>query len=309
MLVLDGLKKLAGKSTAKSSCSVKCDANPLIDTRYGLAVEGLVEDEDIVEVHVHDRASNIRKTIRSTYVVGCDGAWSAVRKGLGAELEGGPIQRTSSDSIARADFGIPFFPTDPTINNGSAGGAIIAQDGKETWTVHDYLGFDYNAENVTAEKTVARVLGGMGSPYPISIDEVTATSIFTPTVPLAETWSGNHQRVFLAGDASTVQGWGGTHLTKTYEQERLPVAALMQHWSKIHMMKLMGLSTAVKLDPVVIESMDERGIALREEIDQYIQQNDDHNQSFGVEMGHRYESSLAVLNEQVDVEKAAPQFD
>ncbi|KAJ5885451.1 monooxygenase [Penicillium taxi] len=147
---------------------------------------------------------------------------------------------------------------------------------------------------------------------------------------------GNHQRVFLAADAchqtipsggygmnmgladtwdlgwklaATVKGWGGTHLMKTYEQERRPVAALMQHWSKIHMMKLMGLSTTVKLDPVVIESIDERGIALREEIDQYIQQNDDHNQSFGVEMGHRYESSLAVLNEQVDVEKAAPQFD
>jgi FAD-dependent monooxygenase len=75
------------------------------------------------------------------------------------------------------------------------------------------------------------------------------------------------------------------------------------------MMKLMGLSTAVKLDPVVIESMDEHGIALREEIDQYVQENDDHKQSFGVEMGYRYESSLAVLNEQVDVEKAAPQFD
>ncbi|CAI7605334.1 unnamed protein product [Penicillium glandicola] len=109
--------------------------------------------------------------------------------------------------------------------------------------------------------------------------------------------------------AATVQGWGGTHLRKTYEQERRPVAALMQHWSKIHMMKLMGLSTAVRLDPVVIESMDERGIALREEIDQYIQQNYDHDQSFGVETGHRYEPSLAILNEQVDVEKAAPQFD
>ena len=228
-----------------------------------------------------------------------------------------------------------FFPTDPTTNNGSVGGAIIAQDGKETWTVHDYLGSDYNADDMTAEKTVARVLGGMGSPYPISIDEVTATSIFTPTVALAKTWRGNHQRVFLAGDAchqtipsggygmnmgladawdlgwklaATAQGWGGTHLMKTYEQERRPVAALMQHWSKIHMMKLMGLSAAVKLDPVVIDSMDERGRALREEIDQYIQQNDDHNQSFGVEMGYRYESSLAVLNEQVDVEKAAPQF-
>ncbi|KAJ5960987.1 monooxygenase [Penicillium vulpinum] len=55
--------------------------------------------------------------------------------------------------------------------------------------------------------------------------------------------------------------------------------------------------------------MDERGRALREEIDQYIQQSDDYNQSFGVEMGHRYELSLAVLNGQVDVEKAAPQFD
>ncbi|KAJ5459110.1 monooxygenase [Penicillium desertorum] len=324
----------------------KCDANPLIDTRYGWAVEGLVEYEDTVEVHVHDRASNIRKTIRSPYVVGCDGAWSAVRKGLGAELEGGPMHRAvalthfKSKDLERLHrqgrFWHTFFPTDPTTNNGSVGGAIIAQDGKETWTVHDYLGSDYNADDVTAEKTVARVLGGMGSPYPISIDEVTATSIFTPTVALAETWSGKHQRVFLAGDAchqtipsggygmnmgladawdlgwklaATVQGWGGTHLMKTYEQERRPVAALMQHWSKIHMMKLMGLSTAVKLDPVVIESMDERGIALREEIDQYIQQNDDHNQSFGVEMGHRYESSLAVLNEQVDVEKAAPQFD
>ncbi|CAI7633378.1 unnamed protein product [Penicillium manginii] len=252
------------------------DANLLIDTRYGWAVEGLV-----------------------------DRFWHT------------------------------FFPMDPATNNGSVGGAIIAQDGKETWTVHDYLGSDYNADDVKAEKTVARVLGGMGSPYPISPDEITITSIFTPTVALAKTWTGNHQRVFLAGDschqtipsggygmnmgladawdlgwklAATIQGWGGTNLLKKYEQERRPVAALMQHWSKIHM-KLMGLSTAVKLDPIVIESMDEHGIALREEIDQYVQENDDHNQSFGVEMGYRYESNLAVLNEQVDVEKAAPQFD
>ncbi|KAI2707771.1 hypothetical protein CBS147332_6829 [Penicillium roqueforti] len=240
-----------------------------------------------------------------------------------------------SKALRQGRFWHTFLPTDPTTNNGSVGGAIITQDGKETWTVHDYLGSDYNAADVTVEKTVAQFLGGMGSPNAISIDEVTATSIFTPTVVLAETWSGNHQRVFLAGDAchqtiplggygmnmgladawdlgwklpATIQGWSGTHLMKTYEQERRPVAALMQHWRKIHMMKIMGLSTAVKLDPVVIESMDERGIALREEINQYIQQND-HNQSFGVEIGHRYESSLAVLSEQVDVEKAASQFD
>ncbi|KAJ5927784.1 monooxygenase [Penicillium verhagenii] len=176
----------------------------------------------------------------------------------------------------------------------------------------------------------------MGSHYPISLDGITANSILTPTVALAKTWTGNHQRVFLAGDschqtipsggygmnmgladawdlgwklAATVQGWDGTHLLKTYEQERRPVAALMQHWSKMHLIKLMGLSTAVKLDPVVIESMHEHGIALREGVDQYAQLNDDHNQSFGVEMGYRYESSLAVLNEQVDAEKAAPQFD
>ena len=113
----------------------------------------------------------------------------------------------------------------------------------------------------------------------------------------------------LAGSSQPLFKAGGTHLMKVYEQERRPVAALMQRWRKIHMMKLMGLSKAVKLDPVVIESMDERSITLREELDQYIQQNDDHNQSFGVKMGHRYESSLAVLNEQVDVENAAPQFD
>lgn len=69
----------------------KCDANPLIDTRYRQAVEGLVEYEDTVEVQVYDRASNIRKTIRSLYVVGYDGVQSAVGKSLGAELEGGPM--------------------------------------------------------------------------------------------------------------------------------------------------------------------------------------------------------------------------
>jgi 2-polyprenyl-6-methoxyphenol hydroxylase-like FAD-dependent oxidoreductase len=58
---------------------------------YGWAVEGLVQYEDTVEVQIHDRVSNIRKPIRSPYVAGCDGAWSAVRKSLGAELEGGPM--------------------------------------------------------------------------------------------------------------------------------------------------------------------------------------------------------------------------
>jgi len=161
----------------------------------------------------------------------------------------------------------------------------------------------------------------MGEPFPVEIDKVIAQSTFTPSIAIAKTWAGPQKRVFLAGDAAhqtvpsggygmnmglvdawdlswrlaeSIRGRAGPNLLASYETERRPVAELMQHWGKIHGMKLLSLPRAVTLDPAVINGTNEEGLELRARIDEYIQKNDDHNQSTGVEMGYRYESSLCI---------------
>jgi FAD-dependent monooxygenase len=235
----------------------------------------------------------------------------------------------------QGQFWHTFFPSDPAASGGSLGGAIVSQDEVDTWTVHDFLtpGSEQNA--LSAEETIYRVLGGMGDPYQIDIDEIIVQSTYRPTVAVAKAYSGPQHHVFLAGDschqtipsggygmnmgladafdlgwklAARVQGWGGPQLLASYEAERRPVAELMLHWGKVHGGKLLGLPLAVKLDASIIDSPDARGQELRAAIDKYVQTNDGHNQSFGVEMGYRYQSRICVASK-MDTEVPPPQFD
>ncbi|KAL4984477.1 FAD binding domain-containing protein [Aspergillus falconensis] len=175
----------------------------------------------------------------------------------------------------------------------------------------------------THESVIMRVLGGMGDPYAIDIDEIIVQSTFKPTVATAQAWSGPNQRAFLAGDAAhqtvpsggygmnlgiadawdlgwklaaRIRGWGGADLLASYQAERRPVAELMQHWGKTHGMKLMGLPMSVKLDTAIINASDEKGAALRAAIHNYLQGNDDHNQCTGLELGYRYDSALCIAS-------------
>lgn len=68
----------------------KCEENALVDARYGWKVEDVVESEDSVGVTVRTQDDTPTK-IMCSYLVGCDGAWSSVRKSLGITLDGGPM--------------------------------------------------------------------------------------------------------------------------------------------------------------------------------------------------------------------------
>jgi 3-(3-hydroxy-phenyl)propionate hydroxylase len=59
-----------------------------IDIRWATRFAGFSQDADGVTVHLHDLASNRIDDLRGAFLVGCDGARSAVRAALGLRLKG-----------------------------------------------------------------------------------------------------------------------------------------------------------------------------------------------------------------------------
>lgn len=213
-----------------------------------------------------------------------------------------------------------------TDSSGGLGGAIIAQDEIDTWTTHLFLPADVEdtADTLNAEDVVARVLGGMHDPYPIAIDEVLVRSTWRPVIAVTRDWSGQHNRVFLAGDAAHQNiptggygmnmgiadafdlGWklaavinktGGPALLQSYEKERKPVAEKNVAHSGVHFQvhtQLKDLLTRNGLDPRHIDEPTEQARETRREIDQHYQEHDGENKDFGIELGYRYRSSVII---------------
>ncbi|PYI09956.1 FAD-dependent monooxygenase [Aspergillus sclerotiicarbonarius CBS 121057] len=320
------------------------EENPMIDVRFGWKATTARELDDSAEVQITDARTGAEKTIRSRYAVGCDGANSVLRNSLGIELDGGPISAYAilvhfkSKDLTRlrkqGQFWHVFFPNDAA-SGGSVKGAIIAQDEIDTWTVHRFVPVGFDDSQITSEEAVYSVLGGMGEPYRIDIDEILVRSTWRPSIAVAESYAGPKQRVLLAGDAchqtvptggygmnmgiaeafdlgwklaATISGWGGPQLLSSYEADRRPVAQMSVQWSQRHMGNLMVLSKKLQLDADIVDSDTDAGKDMRKTWHDYCQLNDGHNKSTGVEMGYRYQSSICVPSE-LDCDGSAPEFD
>jgi FAD-dependent monooxygenase len=218
--------------------------------------------------------------------------------------------------------------------SGGLGGAIIAQDEVDTWTSHLFLPADGqdDADSLGDEEVVARVLGGMYSPFPIKIDKVLVRSTWRPVLAVATKWSGPNNRVFLAGDAahqnvptggygmntgigdafdlgwklaSVIKHTGGPALLRSYEMERKPVAernvARSGEHSKVHA-DLEDLLTRNGLEPRHVDGDTEEAKETRREVQQHYREHDGENKDFGVEMGYRYKSHVIIPDGSVEPE-------
>src|SRR3954454_8587649 len=95
------------------------------ELRQGVDVIGLHQDEDTVTVVVRDPAGVVRE-LSAEYVVGCDGAHSAVRRALGLPFPG----RSAVRSVMLADVRLSVTPPDVlTVDAGPEGFAFIAPFG------------------------------------------------------------------------------------------------------------------------------------------------------------------------------------
>ena len=225
-------------------------SNPRIRLVNRTAIDDFSQDDHGVTAVARDLDSGEAFSIACSYLVGCDGARSGVRKRIGAKLVGTPeLQRVQSTCIRAPDL-ITMLPGKRAWMyfslNPRRCGTTIAIDGVETWHVHNTLSeAETEFESVDRDWAIRTILG-------VGAD-------FRYEVISKEDWIGRRlvadrfqdRRAFICGDAAhlwiphagygmnagiadaenlawkiaaTLNGWAPPALLESYEAERQPVA-------------------------------------------------------------------------------------
>lgn len=193
-----------------------------ISPHYGLSFQSMELDTELagkqprrVTVHLEGdgESGGIRKTINTRYLVGCDGARSAVRQAMGIKLEGDSRSRLWGvmDLLLVTDF--PDIRVKTVVESAREGTLmIIPREGGHLVRFYVELGELAPNErikdrNITLEELVAtaeRIL----RPYTLSVREVPWWSVYEvgqrlcPVFDNRDTDGGEqHPSVFIVGDA------------------------------------------------------------------------------------------------------------
>ncbi|MDF2694279.1 MAG: Salicylate hydroxylase [Labilithrix sp.] len=216
------------------------------DFRFGQAFSGLEQDEAGVNVHVE--SSEGAYTLRARYLVGCDGARSAVRRASGIAFPGTDTTMTAF----QGDVRLAESPQAFSVMNERGGLLIVRQaDGSHRVVVTDpaRMHVDKDVPPTTDElrDSMKRIAGTDYGLY-----ETIWLSRFGNATRQAESY--RRGRVFLAGDAAhihfpaggqgmnvglqdainlgwklaaTLQGWAPAMLLDSYHDERHAVGSAL----------------------------------------------------------------------------------
>ena len=220
-------------------------AQPGVEFRRGWRLKSFIEQDRIVEAQLVEDATGRQETITADFLVGCDGASSRVREGLGVALSGRGALGEALGLYFRApglrarlgaQAGVMYWTLAP-----GCGGTIYTIDGGDEWVFNRYFS---PGEKPQIDDPVALIKAAIGAELEV---ELMSALDWTPRQLVAETFGA--QRVFLAGDAchlfvptggfgmntgigdavdlawkieATLAGWGGPSLMGSYDRERRP---------------------------------------------------------------------------------------
>ena len=293
------------------------DECPLIDVRFGTAFERIVsQDATGVTAEISDSETGERQTVRCQYLAGCDGGGSRVRRDLGIELDGDMAVagahmvhfRTNAREIVQR-WGVTWH-----YQTGS--GTIIAQNDEDIYTLQAWLIPGLGVESMRPEEVLE---GWAGTKFDY---EILQANPWTANFVVAQRYQDG--RVVLAGDsahqfvptggygmnsgiadtaglswalAALIQGWGGDRLLEAYERERRPTAWWHLEASRRHM------NVRLQIGQLYAAAGDLGGAgpeaeAKRAEMGRKIAEiGNAENESWGVELGYRYDDSPVVFTE------------
>ncbi|SCK15364.1 2-polyprenyl-6-methoxyphenol hydroxylase [Variovorax sp. HW608] len=292
------------------------EACDMVDVRFGWRLESFVQDADGVTSALKNTATGENMSVRSKYLIGCDGGTSTVRTQLGIENDGTAnvarlymvhFRSKARDLLHR--FGVAWH-----YQNGK--GLIIAQDDKEYWTLHTFLPPGIDESQLDPRAMVEQWVG-------CKFDfEVLVANPWSAHYLVAQSYRNG--RVMLAGDAchqfcptggygmntgiadaanlgwklaAILKGWGGDTLLESYGVERQPIAKLSWATSESHLAVRMAMmqiyDQAGDLGGDSPEASAKRVAVGRQIADQ----GNAENEGWGTEHGYCYATSPIVASE------------
>jgi 2-polyprenyl-6-methoxyphenol hydroxylase-like FAD-dependent oxidoreductase len=288
---------------------------PGVQLRFDCELRGLEPGRDEVTAQLHDRATHRDDQVTVDYVVGADGARSAVRSAIGAQMTGERGLSRNLNIVFRAPGLAQAHAHGPAIMywlvNRDVPGLIGPMDSGDQWFfMPTQLAAGTPAADIDSAALIARATG-ITLPYEVlSSDEWVASKL------IADRYRAG--RIFLAGDAchlhppfggygmnmgiadgvdlgwklaAVLQGWGGDALLDSYEAERRPVhqqvldEAVANHAVLGHQLAAEGIEDAGPAGDALRRQVGARIAAakLREFC------------TLGVVLGYRYENSPVVV--------------
>ncbi len=288
---------------------------PGVTVRFGCELIAFTQDASSVTAVVQSNDAG-EETIRASYLAGCDGGSSTVRKQLGIQLQGEGNIRKLRQALFRCDDLYGRIPMGKGRHYHIAEGPlfpfIILQDSTRHWTLHAAASSDGEMAEIF-RKSLA---------MPIEF-EMLSVNEWTQHLLCAERYGEG--RVFIAGDsahlviptgglgmntgvgdavdlswklAATLAGWGGRQLLASYEAERRPIGLRNVKASRAAMTGRLGWRAAYL--PNVRDNTPE-GAAMRAHMAALFDvQQRKVTEILGIEAGYRYVNSPIVWTEPGD---------
>jgi 2-polyprenyl-6-methoxyphenol hydroxylase-like FAD-dependent oxidoreductase len=218
---------------------------PNVTVRYNAALKSFSQDDAGVNAQIVDLATGGSKTLRASYLIGCDGPAGRVREAFGIALDGLGVVAISVNIFFRSvelallhDKGWARFYR--LIDESGCWSELIPIDGGELWRL---TVFDEPASSKDPDDLLRKMAGGE---FPC---EIISVSRWERRDYVAQSYGRG--RVLIAGDAAhecsptggigmhtgleevvnlgwklaaMIEGWGGPGLIPSYETERRPIA-------------------------------------------------------------------------------------
>jgi 2-polyprenyl-6-methoxyphenol hydroxylase-like FAD-dependent oxidoreductase len=285
-----------------------------VDVRFGVQLVDLAQDGHGVTATLRRKLDDATETVRCAYLVGCDGGSSQVRRCLDIPLSGqsNVMQRfmTHFKSDAREVLQRWGFAWHYQSNHGT----LIAQNDRDTWTLHSRFPESASGGEPDPAALVRRFVG-------VDIEHrILVANPWTPHLVVADRYVKG--RVLIAGDAAhqyiptggygmntgigdacdvawklaaILHGFGGPALIESYEAERRPVGLRNCEMAGRHNQVRVQIG---KLYDAPLEAPGAEGASARAYASGQIRTlGNAENESFGIELGYIYADSPLVFPE------------
>jgi 2-polyprenyl-6-methoxyphenol hydroxylase-like FAD-dependent oxidoreductase len=285
---------------------------PSVDVRFGCELISFTQDANSVTAVVQSN-DGAQETMRASYLVGCDGGSSTVRKQLGIPLQGEGNIRTLRQALFHCDDLYERVPMGKGRHYHIAEGPLfpflILQDSTRHWTLHAAASSDAEMAEIFRRSLAMPIAFEM-----LSVNE------WTQHLLCAERYG--ERRVFIAGDAAhlviptgglgmntgvgdaidlswklaaILEGWGGPQLPASYEAERRAIGLRNVKASRAAMTGRLGWRAAYHPN---IKDITPEGAATRARMATLFDTEQRKvTEISGIEAGYRYVDSPIVWRE------------